>query len=308
MAPSSRMPPHIAGSERMMDKDVKPIPGGEPWRASPETVRYDRARVALLHPIKDAVDHLGLPLIRVRKIKGIINALEMQIEDGGDSPEVNRCLLDALRAALRHQKGEQQTRAAIAAIAAFERKEDERWNQIRAGSTPVLDLSPSERLDDLMQEGYKLLDKKQTVAACDRWLQAWELVKQLARPEMKTATAFDKVCGQKLSQIVFNWRSDLAMELGNAGHRNPVYLEHLLRYAREYFGLFPEENTLTQLNFRRNEAEALWDLGRKTEAEAIYAALLEQFPDEGWGYIGWADSYWLDDDSPKDYARAEAIL
>ena len=291
-----------------MEKDAKRVPKEEQWQASAEPVRYDRARVALLQPIKNAVDRLGLPLIRVRKIKGIINALEMQIEDWGDSPEVNRCLLDALGAALRHQVGEQQARAAHAAIDVFERKEAERWEQIRAGSTPALNLSPVERLDDLMQEGYQLQTKRQAIAACDKWLQAWELVKQLARPEMKTASAFDNACGRELTQVVFNWRSDLAMELGNAGHRNPVYLEHLLCYAREYLGLFPEEDTLTQLNFRRNEAEALWDLGRKAEAEAVYAALLEQFPDEGWGYIGWADSYWLNDDSPKDYAQAEAIL
>lgn len=29
----------------------------------------------------------------------------MQIEDGGDSPEVNNLLLDALRPAIRHQVG-----------------------------------------------------------------------------------------------------------------------------------------------------------------------------------------------------------
>ena len=31
-------------------------------------------------------------------------------------------------------------------------------------------------------------------------------------------------------------------------------------------------------------------------------------PDEGWGYIGWADQYWLYDRSAKDYARGAAIL
>ena len=50
------------------------------WRPSPEPVRYDRQRVARLQPIKDVVSRLGLPPLRHRKITGILNALEMQIE------------------------------------------------------------------------------------------------------------------------------------------------------------------------------------------------------------------------------------
>ncbi len=40
----------------------------------------------------------------------------------------------------------------------------------------------------------------------------------------------------------------------------------------------------------------------------MFGALVERLPDEAWGYIGWADRYWLLDDSPKEYATAEAIL
>lgn len=75
------------------------------WPPSPEPVRYDKARVATLDPIRQQIDALGLSLIRLRKLRGLLNALEMQIEDGGDSPEVNGLLLDALRAGVRHQVG-----------------------------------------------------------------------------------------------------------------------------------------------------------------------------------------------------------
>src|SRR5439155_25420515 len=71
---------------------------------------------------------------------------------------------------------------------------------------------------------------------------------------------------------------------------------------------FPDEEANTYVNFRRAEGEALWNLGRRDEAEAVYAALVERLPDEAWGYIGWADNYWLFDSSPKDYARAAAIM
>jgi len=47
----------------------------------------------------------------------------MQIEDGGDRPEVNRLLLDALRAGLRHQVGQRPAKATLHTIDAFERAE-----------------------------------------------------------------------------------------------------------------------------------------------------------------------------------------
>ncbi len=58
---------------------------------------YDQVRVTRLKPISAAVEQLGLPRNRKRKLRGILNALEMQIEDGGDSHEVNDLLLKALR-------------------------------------------------------------------------------------------------------------------------------------------------------------------------------------------------------------------
>src|SRR6266498_1097748 len=222
-------------------------------RSNPPT-RYDRARVAQLSPIREAIAGLGLPLLSVRKLMGILNAIEMQIETGGDSPEVNAL-----------------------------------------------------QLDELMQEGYALMQADQRAAACDRWLETWELFKQLAGPELRSSTAFDNA-HPGMQQLVFNWCSQLEMALGNAGFDNPIYHEHRVRYVREFLAQFPDEEANHYVNFRRAEGEALWTLGRRDEAEAVYTALIERLPDEGWGYIGWADHYWLFDKSLKDYARAEAIM
>jgi len=40
-------------------------------------------------------------LLRYRKVNGILNALAMQVEDGGDDPVVVTHLFDALEAAVR---------------------------------------------------------------------------------------------------------------------------------------------------------------------------------------------------------------
>ncbi len=42
-----------------------------------QTGRYNQARVAKPHPLEAAIDLLRLPLIRQRKVLGILNAIEM---------------------------------------------------------------------------------------------------------------------------------------------------------------------------------------------------------------------------------------
>ena len=59
---------------------------------------------------------------------------------------------------------------------------------------------------------------------------------------------------------------------------------------------------------RRAEAEALWKLGKQAEAEAVYQALVDVFPDEGWAYIGWSDEYYFWRERAKDHEKGEAIL
>ncbi|MDO8673948.1 MAG: hypothetical protein Q7O66_21260 [Dehalococcoidia bacterium] len=106
------------------------------FKPSNQTGGYDEARVALLRPIEAAMKSLKLPLLRGPKVGVILSALEVQIEDGGDSPEVNRLLLDALRASIRHQVSEQQAQAMLRLIDDFEQAETKRWDQIKNGTAP----------------------------------------------------------------------------------------------------------------------------------------------------------------------------
>jgi hypothetical protein len=277
------------------------------WKPSNQTTRYDRKRVDQLSPIRAEIESLGLPLTRFRKLNAVLGALEAQIEDGGDSPEVNKLLLDALRAGILHQAGECQASAALRAVDAFEEAETKRWAQAKASTLPPIETDPDEKLDDLMQDGYTLIyDQRQATTGCDLWLEAWELVKQLATPDMRSTRAFDRA--YRLTQSDFNWTRDMEMELGNAGLDDARYHEHRIRFVHEYLDQFLYVDDLTYLNMRRAEGEALWHLGRQSEAEAVYQALVEKLPDQAWAYIGWADNYYQWRDSAKDYASAETIL
>ncbi|MBP7960846.1 MAG: hypothetical protein KBG20_11205 [Caldilineaceae bacterium] len=80
---------------------------------------HDEKRVAHLAPIRAAIESKRIPLIRVRKLNGILNALEMQLEEGGDSPEVNDLLVEALRRVVVFHLGPDEARPILTAIARF---------------------------------------------------------------------------------------------------------------------------------------------------------------------------------------------
>jgi hypothetical protein len=83
----------------------------------------DYARLNTFKPVKQAVEALNLPPLRFRKLNGILGALTMQIEDGGDSPEVNELLVKALHAAVIFQVGEESAKPFLEALARFEQSE-----------------------------------------------------------------------------------------------------------------------------------------------------------------------------------------
>ncbi|MFC1960194.1 SEC-C metal-binding domain-containing protein [Chloroflexota bacterium] len=166
------------------------------------------------------------------------------------------------------------------------------------------------QLDGLIQKGYQVMEVHYASRqACDHWLEAWEIVKQLATLAMRTSADFDQIY-RRLSQSVEDWTYDVEMELHNAGIDHAPYHERRIQFVQEFFALFPDEMDKANrvVNFMRAEGEALWNLGRHEEADIVYERLIERLPDEGWGYIGWSDSYWLWRDSSTDYQKAEGIL
>ena len=277
------------------------------WQPSNQPDRYDKARVAQIKPVEAAIEALGLPPLRQRKLNGLLNGLIMQIEDGGDSPAVNGLLIEALKTAVLHQVGARQGTAVLQAIDRFAQAEAKHWQQVKAGTLPPVQLNPLEQLDELMEAGYESLEQNQFVAASDQWLAAWELVKQLTTPDMASSSDFDKAYPH-LSQFLTNWSMDLLFEIYNAGLQDLTYVEKRLAYARDFLTRFPDEDEDRVLEFRRAQGESLWRLGRIAEAEAVYKALVQAMPDKAWAYIGWSDEYYLSHDSAKDYERAAAIL
>lgn len=165
----------------------------------------------------------------------------------------------------------------------------------------------SEQMDEKIQEGYKLLEKNNFVEACILWLTVWEQLKERFSPGMKSIDEADRIF--KGMEPLFNWCQDLEEELGNAGREEISFNEKRLKYCREFCCFFPQSDRLVIENMKRAEAESYFALGRIEEGEAAFKALIEEFPESPWGYIGWADMYWLwrNEEVPLDFEKAEKI-
>jgi tetratricopeptide (TPR) repeat protein len=103
---------------------------------------------------------------------------------------------------------------------------------------------------------------------------------------------------------------DLDEELSNTGLDDLSHIAKRAEIARWVYTHFPDETELNLGNFRGHEAEALWDLGQREQAESRYQELTETFPNFAWGYIWWGDQYWMSNWSYEyapDYDRAESL-
>jgi tetratricopeptide (TPR) repeat protein len=165
-------------------------------------------------------------------------------------------------------------------------------------------ITHSEKLDNMMQDGYDLLEKKGqsnvSTKACLLWLEVWEKLKERFSEDIKSIGNTDRIFNG--TQSLFNWCQDLEMELYNAGLEEAHFFEKRIIYCQEFCRFFPESDELIVHNMRRAEAESYFKLGKIEEGDQAFQSLIRDYPDNAWGYIGWGDEYRL-----NDAKRAEKI-
>ena len=146
----------------------------------------------------------------------------------------------------------------------------------------------TEMLDDWMQEGYDLIEKRDEVGGCTIWLKVWEELKKRFTPEIRTIEDTDKVFSG--SQSLFNWCQDLEMELGNAAIEDgKMHLERI-RYCGEFLDHFPDSEYFVQ-EMGKARAESLVMSGKVEEGEKAFQNLIVKYPKNPWFYIYWGDLY-----------------
>ena len=86
--------------------------------------------------------------------------------------------------------------------------------------------------------------------------------------------------------------------------KDPVYFEKRIHYCREFCKYFPEEEELIIHNMHRAIAESYAKLDQFEEAEREFEKLVQDFPGNPWGYIGWGDLFF---DELKDFDKAREL-
>ena len=164
-----------------------------------------------------------------------------------------------------------------------------------------------DELDVLMEKGYSLLDKNKPVGACDVWLELWEKLKIRLKPEFKNVKEAETIFSG--GEIVYNWCQDLEAELGNAAIDDASFYQRRIEYCNDFCSIFPESDSLLIHNMKRAIAESHFALGDVSEGDECFKALIEEYPTNIWGYIGWGDMYFwsMKKDTKPDYEKAERI-
>lgn len=167
----------------------------------------------------------------------------------------------------------------------------------------------SEKLDNMMQRGYDLIEDNRLKEGCILWLEVWDHLKGRFPPGARTIEEAERVFNG--TQSLVNWCPHLEMELGNAGLEDKSFYEKRIKYCQEFCSLFPQSGDHLIGSMKRAVAESYFALGMLEQGEKAFGALTKEFPDWAWGYIGWADMYWLfrvnKDKVPLNYEKAETI-
>lgn len=169
-------------------------------------------------------------------------------------------------------------------------------------------LAPADNLSscqvgNLIDSGYGYLEADNPQKACDVWLTVWEAIKYRCKPEDNKLDVFDQRYGGEF--YISNLCQDLEDELHNAGRRDKAYFEKRIDYCREFLTLFPNVEELITHNMRRAIADSYASLGDYKQAESEFRKLVQDYPNNPWGYIAWGDIYFFDE--KDDYGKAKEL-
>jgi len=181
-----------------------------------------------------------------------------------------------------------------AAIVLWERLMPERWSV--------------EMIDDSIQKGYEYIKQNNYKDGLERWTDAWTMIRGIVPSYITSVEEADEYLPEPLTQSICNWSQDFGMELGNGGGDDISFHYLRIRYCSEFCAIFPDSDELILHNMSRAEAESYASLGYMHVADNLFDELVEKYPDNVRGYVGWGDIYLYharDSEDPSDYEHAE---
>ena len=166
------------------------------------------------------------------------------------------------------------------------------------------------RMDRDMQKGYGYDYEGETGKAIFYWHVVFENLKSYFEEyNLKSLEEFDKIFNG--NQFVSNWVSDYDDALRKVLlHTDKISKQEIGRRKIDLLNFLlslnlSEETTIH--NHKRSLAETYYLMGQPEVGENHFIQLIEEYPDNAWGYIGYSDQYWLEKDN-KNYEKALKIL
>ena len=134
----------------------------------------------------------------------------------------------------------------LAIIELWNRMIPEKWNM--------------EMIDDLTQEGYEDIGKRNYKDGIEKWEKAWNMIISIVPPHIKSVEDADKFISG-LTQCIFNWCQDFEVKLGNAGTEDASFYRKRIKYCQDFCRIFPNSDESIIKNMLRAEAESRTELG-----------------------------------------------
>jgi tetratricopeptide (TPR) repeat protein len=166
-----------------------------------------------------------------------------------------------------------------------------------------------EKINGLMQKGYHLADQDKLNEACDVWWQTWkETLDWLGTKKFTDIAEVNDFAGDAAIQFFSNWVQDFEMSLERVSSKEWRYSQMRLDFTSGFRERFPNSGDLTMLNMGTAAGEALFQLGRKEEADAQFEQVVKEHPSNPWALIRWGDMYttWMNE-ATADHERARQL-
>jgi len=165
-------------------------------------------------------------------------------------------------------------------------------------------------MDRDMQKGYGYDYEGETGKAIFYWHVVFENLKSYFEEyKLESLKDFDKIFNG--NQYVSNWVQDYDEALRKVLlHSDKISKEEIGRRRIDLLNFLLSLNLSDEMtihNHKRSLAETYYLMGQPEVGEKHFIQLIEEYPDNAWGYIGYSDQYWLEKDN-KDYEKALKIL
>ncbi|VDN48365.1 protein of unknown function [Petrocella atlantisensis] len=167
------------------------------------------------------------------------------------------------------------------------------------------------KLDIMMQEGYGYELNGDSHKAVTCWKDAFdELTAYFEENHLCDLKSFDDIFNG--TQYIRNWVQDYDDSLRNvlldADEESKEKIGMLKIELLGFLISLNVENDLNIHNLKRSLAETYYLMGQPEVGEQHFIQLIDDYPDNEWGYIGYSDEYWMGYSKYKDFDKAFKIL